>query len=60
MQEKKVHGMTGKRNAAKDIRKDARVTVRLEHELRSKLSKMADEKGKTLSALIVEILEKSN
>lgn len=55
----RIHGNTGRRNAAKPNPKGCQIAFRVTPEIRAKLERKAAAKGLTLSAYICELVEKA-
>lgn len=54
---KKKHGNTGNKNAAGEIEKDARITLRCNSEVKSAFVKQAQREGMKLSEWILSTLQ---
>ena len=53
------HGMVGKRNAAKDVKKSAQITAFVVPELKERVQRLAKRNGVTVSRLIEYLIEQN-
>lgn len=56
MQEKKTHGLTGQRNAAKEKTASAQLQIRMHPEDKARYAALADTAGLSLSAWVLEAM----
>lgn len=53
------HGMTGKRNATKDVKKSAQITAFVQPEVKERVQRLAKRNGVTVSRLIEYLIEQN-
>ncbi|MGY4677813.1 hypothetical protein ACWIT3_08835 [Pasteurella sp. P03HT] len=55
---KKKHGLTGKRNAAKENPANAIINLRVTDDFKNKVAEKAQSENKTITKFVIDIVEK--